>query len=161
MRYFTGQFERSIDDKHRVQIPSQWRAQLETENNAARLYVTLGEHRGTLSIFSERDFEDLATRIATEVMPGPAAQRFELQFYALASQVDVDKQGRFVLPERLAKKARLAGEVVLVGQKNRIDVWKPEELERSIGIDWEGDDWPDWQGYLRMPAKLQESRPEH
>jgi len=63
----------------------------------------------------------------------------------------VDKQGRFVLPERLVNKARLKTEVVLVGQKNRIEVWNRDDLDRSLNIDWEGDSWPDWQGFLRMP----------
>jgi len=151
MRYFTGQHDRTIDAKNRIQLPSQWRAQMGPEEDGSRLYVTLGEHRGTLSIFTERDFEELASRIATEFMSGPEAQRFELQFYSLAAQVDVDKQGRFVLPERLSAKARLGQEVVLVGRKSRIDVWNRDDLERALGIDWDGDEWPDWQGYLRMP----------
>ena len=114
------------------------------------VYITLGEHRGTLSIFTEQAFEALAERIETEVIAGPESRRFELQFYALACYIDIDKQGRIVLPERLCGKARLEKDVVLIGQKFRIDVWGRAELDRSLSIDWEGDDWPDWQGFLRM-----------
>ena len=149
MRFFTGQHDRTIDDKNRLQLPSQLRTDLESNGEGDGLYVTLGEHKSTLSIFSERGFEALAARIETEFMPGPEAQQFELQFFSLASRVEPDKQGRFVLPERLVGKARLGKEVVLVGQKNRIDVWNREAFEKSIGIDWEGDDWPDWKGFLR------------
>jgi len=149
VRFFTGQHERTIDDKNRIQLPAQLRAGVHPERDGAGLYVTLGEHRGTLSIFTERGFEELASRIETEFMPGPEAQRFELQFYALASRVELDKQGRFVLPDRLVTKARLNRDVVLVGQKNRIDLWNRTEFDRSIGIDWEGDAWPDWKGFLR------------
>lgn len=149
MRFFTGQYDRTIDDKKRLQLPSQLRSGIDEQRDGDGLYVTLGEHRGTLSIFTERGFEELASRIETEFMPGPEAQRFELQFYALASRVELDKQGRFVLPDRLVTKARLGKDVVLVGQKNRIDVWGRSEFDKSIGIDWEGDAWPDWQGFLR------------
>ncbi|UCE61263.1 MAG: division/cell wall cluster transcriptional repressor MraZ, partial [Phycisphaerales bacterium] len=55
-----------------------------------------------------------------------------------------------VLPERLRKKARLGEEVYLVGQKRRIDIWNRTDLDRSMGIDWEGEDWPDWQSFVRM-----------
>jgi MraZ protein len=150
MRIFTGQYERGIDAKNRIQLPSQLRAVIDPERNGSTLYVTLGEHRGTLSIFTERGFEELAARMETEYMPGPESRRFELQFYALTSSVEMDKQGRLVLPERLRTKARLGDEVFLVGQKNRIDVWNRTDLDRATGIDWEGDDWPDWQGFLRM-----------
>ncbi len=150
MRVFTGQYERTIDAKNRIQLPSQLRAAIDAERDGKGLYITLGEHRSTLSIFTERAFEELASRIATEFMPGPESRRFELQFYALASYVEVDKQGRILVADRLRRKARLGEEVFLVGQKYRVDVWNREDLDRSLGVDWEGDDWPDWQGFLRM-----------
>lgn len=154
MPIFTGQYERTIDAKNRIQLPSQLRAAIDPVGERTVLYVTLGEHRNTLSIFTEQAFEQLAARMETEYMPGPESRRFELQFYALSSVVEVDKQGRIVLPDRLRKKARLGEEVFLVGQKHRIDVWNREDLDRATGIDWEGDEWPDWQGFLRMrPAE--------
>ena len=149
MSVFTGQYERTIDSKNRVQLPSRLRAGIDPEREGTGLYVTLGEYRGTLSLFSEGGFQELVSRIETEFMPGPESRRFELQFYALASHVEMDKQGRLVLPDRLVKKARLQEEVYLVGQKYRIDLWNRGDLERSMGIDWAGEDWPDWQGFLR------------
>ncbi len=159
MRIFTGKYERSIDAKNRIQLPSQLRAAVEPDRDGDGLFVTLGEHRGKLSIFTERGFEELAARIETEFMPGLESRRFELQFYGLASYVEMDKQGRIVLPDRLRKKAALGEEVFLVGQKYRIDIWNRPDLERSMAIDWEGTDWPDWQGFIRMrPA--QAKKPE-
>ncbi len=157
MRIFTGQYDRTIDEKNRVQLPSQLRAAIDPERDGAGVYITLGEHRRTLSIFTERGFEELAARIETEFMPGPDSRRFEVQFYALASYVDIDKQGRIVIPDRLRKKARVDAEVFLVGQKYRIDLWNRADLEGAMGIDWEGDEWPDWQGFLRMrPSRSSE-----
>lgn len=150
MRIFTGQYDRTIDEKNRVQLPSQLRAAIDRGQDGAGVYITLGEHPRTLSIFTERGFEELAARIETEFMPGPDSRRFEVQFYALASYVDIDKQGRIVIPDRLRKKARVDAEIFLVGQKYRIDLWNRADLEEAMGIDWEGDEWPDWQGFLRM-----------
>jgi MraZ protein len=150
MPIFTGQYERTIDAKNRIQLPSQLRAAIGSGGEKTVLYVTLGEHRNTLSIFPEPAFEALASRMETEYLPGPESRRFELQFYALSTTVEMDKQGRIVLPERLRKKAGLGEEIFLVGQKSRIDVWNRSDLDRATGIDWDGDDWPDWQGFLRM-----------
>lgn len=150
MRFFTGQYERTIDAKNRVQLPSQLRSVIDPERDGNGVYITLGECRGTLSLFTERGFEELGARIETEFMPGPESLQFELQFYGLASHTEMDKQGRLVLPDRLRKKARLQAEVFLVGRKNRIDIWNREDLERSMAIDWKGEDWPDWHGFLRM-----------
>lgn len=149
MRYFTGQFERSLDDKNRIQLPSQLRSAIDEDRDGKLLYITLGEHAGTLSIFTEKGFEAVAARTETEFQTGPDALRFELQFFGLASSIEMDKQGRFVLPDRLLKKARLGPDVVLVGQGSRIDMWDPAALDRSMGIDWAGDEWPNWQSFLR------------
>lgn len=156
MRIFTGQYDRTLDSKNRIQIPAQLRAAIEPDRDGCGLYITLGEQRGTLSIYTERQFEQLASRMETEFIPGESSRHFEMQFYGLASFVEMDKQGRIVLAERLVKKAGLGGEVFLVGQKQRIDLWNREDFERSLGIDWEGEDWPDWQGFLRMrPSSAQ------
>ena len=131
------------------------RTTIDSKRDGPGLYVTLGEHRGTLSIFTERGFEELAARVETEFESGEDALRFERQFYGLASYVEVDKQGRFVLPDRLVKKAGLKEEVCLVGQKTRIDVWNREDFERSLAIDWVGEEWPKWHGYLRRRPEKQ------
>ncbi len=158
MRIFTGQYDRTLDSKNRIQIPAQLRSAMDPKRDGDGLYVTLGEHRGTLSIYTEREFEALASRMETEFMPGEKSRRFELQFYSLATFVEPDKQGRLVLSDQLVRKAKLKDELVLVGQKRRIDVWNKQEFEKSLAIDWEGDEWPDWQGYLRMrPSQSLES----
>lgn len=149
MRIFTGQFERTIDAKNRIQLPAQLRAAIDPGRDGEGLYLTLGDYRGTLSVFTERGFEEIAGRLETEFMSGAESRLFELQFYALASRVELDKQGRVVLPERLRRKARLGEEIFLIGQGNRIDLWNRADLERSMGIDWDGDEWPDWSGFIR------------
>jgi MraZ protein len=150
MQYFTGQYERTIDSKNRLQLPAQHRGFIEPERDGDGVYVTLGENPGTLSLYTPKAFEARASSIETEYMEDARARKFEMQFYASACFVEVDKQGRLVLPDRLRKKARLGEEVYLVGQKNRIDIWNRSDFDRSMGIDWEGDAWPDWTSFLRM-----------
>ena len=72
MRIFTGQYERSIDAKNRIQLPSQIRSAIYPDTDGRGLYITLGEHRGTLSIFTHRAFDTLAERMETEFLPGCA-----------------------------------------------------------------------------------------
>lgn len=149
MRIFTGQYDRTIDGKNRLQLPSQIRAAMDPEQDGNGLYVMLGQFPKTLSLYTEARFQELATRMETEFIPGRESLQFELQFYGTPVYVEIDKQGRIVLPDRLRKKARLGADVYLVGQKTRLDLWNRADFERELGIDWEGDDWPDWQGFLR------------
>lgn len=158
MRFFTGQFERTIDAKNRIQLPSQLRDTMDPKREGCGVYVVPGEDRGTLSIFSESGFEELAARIETEYMPGPESRRFERQFYSMACYAELDKQGRLVLPERLRRMAGLPDDVYLVGQKHRIDIWNRAAFDREVGVDTQGKDWPVWQDFLRMrPQPVQRS----
>ena len=131
MRVFTGQYDRTIDAKNRIQFPSQLRAAIDPERDGPGLYVTLGQHRGTLSIFTEQGFEVVSSELETEFEPGEASRRFE------------------VLPDRLVRMAKLGEAVFVVGQKSRIDIWNREALEQAMQLDWEGEDWPDWVTFMR------------
>jgi MraZ protein len=150
MKLFIGEYERNIDKKNRIQIPAQLRSVVAAAPEDVRFYVTLGEFPQTLALYPEQVFEDLANRIETEYIPGERSRKFELQFYSLASHVALDTQGRLVLPERLRRKAKLGDEVLLAGQKHRVDIWNRAAYEATLGIDWDGDDWPDWQPFVRM-----------
>lgn len=150
MRPFVGQFERSIDAKARLQLPSQVREDLERIGNGRVLYVTLGEEPNTLSIYPESVFDDLSSRMETELRDDDESVAFERQFYALAQRVTIDGAGRILLPDNLRNKARLGTEVYLVGRKTRLDIWNRAEFDKALGIDWEGDQWPGWRKHLRM-----------
>jgi len=151
MQLFAGLHERTIDSKNRIQLPSELRDAMEVPHGVGAVYVTLGEDRGTLAVYTVDGFETLARRMETEYMAEPESRRFELQFYGLAHRVDVDKQGRLVLPERLRRMARLNKEVYLIGIKHRIEVWDRAMLEQAMEIDWTGGRWPEgWPKYTRM-----------
>ncbi len=150
MRVFVGSYPKSLDDKKRLQIPSQFCKVIHDgkEADKTRLYVTLGREEKTLSIFTEERFEAFVRRMETEYIPGPGPRKFELQFYAMTRQVEMDKQGRLTLPDDLAKKASLGSDMMLVGLKDHIVVWNRERFDAALGEDLEGDTWPDWEPYL-------------
>ena len=61
----------------------------------------------------------------------------------------MDKQGRFVLPDHLRKKAPLKGEVMLIGQGNRIEIWTKAALDKALQIQWTDDRWVNnWDVFL-------------
>ena len=147
---FTGHHVRTIDQKNRLQIPSQYRNAVDEAGESGIWYVILGERRHTLSLVTERQFERLADRVQTEFMSGPDSLDFEQRFYSTASRLETDKQGRVVLPEYLTSMAQIKGEIVLAGAKYRIDIWRKGDFDALLGIDWEHD-WPNWQRFLRNP----------
>jgi MraZ protein len=156
MRIFTGQHERNIDNKNRVQLPQEFRTAVNPEHDGKGWYVTLGHYRHTLSLYTARTFEERAAGMKTEDMSDEEAMRFELQYFGLAAFVESDKQGRIILPDRLKEKAKLGKDVYVVGQKIRIDLWNRDEFDQALGIDWKGDEWPEqWRRYVRGGQAVQ------
>ncbi|MFQ5491193.1 MAG: division/cell wall cluster transcriptional repressor MraZ [Phycisphaerae bacterium] len=146
---FIGHYVRTLDAKNRLQIPSQFRQAVEAGDQGG-WYITLGQRRHTLSLVTAGQFETMCERMRTESIPGQDSLDFEQRFYSTTAHVEMDKQGRMVLPEYLTSMAHLDGEVVLAGAKTRVDLWRKQDFEKLLGIDWEHD-WPDWQRFLRGP----------
>jgi len=128
----TGAYERSIDDKKRVQIPAPFRNAVAPDESGAAFFIVPGERENTLSFYPEKYFLDKVATLRTDQIPGPEALDFEQMFFSLASRVEMDKQGRVVLPERQLAMVDLGAEVYLTGAHYRVDLWRKSDYERFI-----------------------------
>ena len=52
----------------------------------------------------------------------------------LAAHVDVDRQGRFVVPPVLRTDSELDGEVVIIGAIDHLEIWNPERLRNRVEV---------------------------
>jgi len=128
---FTGTYEHAIDAKQRLAIPSKVRAQVQRELGLAEgdpihFKVTLGD--GFLRLYTVREFE----RIGEELRQNGFDEAFERSFFSLAEEVETDRNGRVRLPERLLSRSGLAGDVVVLGNNDHLELrdrksWQDEE----------------------------------
>ena len=128
----TGAYERTIDDKNRVQIPAPFRNAMDPDRSGAALFIVPGERENTLSFHPEKHFLDKVASLGTDRIPGPDALEFEQLFFSLACRVELDKQGRVVLPERQLAMVDLGAEVYVTGAHQRIDLWRKSDYERFV-----------------------------
>jgi transcriptional regulator MraZ len=148
---FTDAHERSIDDKNRIQIPAPYRNALDPNRNGVALYVVPGERDNTISIYPERFFEDKVASLRTDQIAGDDALDFEQSFFSLSSRVDMDKQGRLVLPERQLEMNSLGKEVYVTGAHYRLDVWRKGDYEAFLSD--VSSRRRKLQGFLRLPSQ--------
>lgn len=139
---FTDAYERTLDAKKRIQIPAQFRAAMDEQVHGKAFYLCPGERPNTLSLHPEYTFEVRAEQLRTEQISGEDSLAFEQLYYSLASRLEMDKQGRVVLPERQLSLVDLGDEVILAGANTRIDVWsKPDYQEfarKAFAERWTG-----------------------
>jgi MraZ protein len=121
---FIGEYQHTIDEKGRLAIPVKFRKQL-----AKGAVVTRGLDN-CLFVYEVSEWKKLAEKLAA--LPFSQADKRAVQRLLLAGamDVDVDGQGRVVLPEYLRQYAKLGKETVIAGLYNRLEIWDKAVWEK-------------------------------
>jgi MraZ protein len=124
----TGSYRRALDDKLRLAIPKPLRERLEP---GEPLYLTPGMD-GCLAVYTPAAFAALAERLEISSPAAREVRGYSRLFFSQALPVTPDAQWRFRLSPELTSWAELAGEVVIVGVRDHIEVWAAEKWERYV-----------------------------
>ena len=113
-----GEFEHTIDDKNRLTLPAKFRRDF-----ADGIVVTRGMD-GCLYAYTRADWG----RLADEQLAGidqltHEGRRLYRFFFSGATEAELDKQGRVMLPAALLEHAKLGKEVVVAGVRERLEIW--------------------------------------
>ncbi|MDP1620143.1 MAG: division/cell wall cluster transcriptional repressor MraZ, partial [bacterium] len=114
---FIGEYSHSVDEKKRLAVPSKFRAELKS-----KVVVTRGLDK-CLFIYTMKAWEELAGKLGTLPVGEAGTRSFTRLMLAGAVDVDVDKQGRILIPDYLKEYAGLAKNVVIAGLYNRLEIW--------------------------------------
>lgn len=124
---FIGEYAHNLDDKGRVAIPVKFRADLKKG-----AVVTRGIDN-CLFLYTKSEWAKLAEKLAQLPISQSNSRAFSRLMLAGAMDVEVDKQGRIILPEYLRAFAHLKKEIVLAGLYNRLELWDSETWSRYKG----------------------------
>ena len=130
---FMSEYNHTVDTKGRLIGPSKFREQLGDE-----FVVTKGMD-GCLFVYANDDWSAFEQKLTSLPLINKEARKFARFFLAGAAQVEVDKQGRILLPANLRQFAGLEKDVVLVGVGSRIEIWSRENWE-NMDADSDMDD---------------------
>jgi len=129
---FAGEFRHAMDAKNRLTIPSRWRRGGELDE----FFAIPNLKGGFLMVMPPGEFKRLADRVENDQSLRPEERaRFLRQFASRAQHLVGDKQGRIVLPDEQSRQLNLQGEVVLVGNYTRFEIWDPEKWQQSTEED--------------------------
>ena len=121
---FYGQYEAIIDAKSRVAFPARLRDRVAPEERE-RFMLALGPDGG-LVVYTLSEWQKIEREVAERSRTSLGTQdarEFERALFSSATDVDIDKQGRILLPEALRGRAALRKEVIFVGVRNRVEIW--------------------------------------
>ncbi len=131
---FLGRFAHNLDAKGRLAVPARFRASL-----ADGVVLTRGMDR-CVAAYPIPVWEDLAARISALPMTDPNARQFRRMVFAEAANLDLDGQGRIVVPPELRGFAGIDREAVIIGVHTSFEIWSPDgwAAMQSL-VDDEGD----------------------
>jgi MraZ protein len=122
-----GAHEHTIDDKNRLTLPAKFR-QAFTEG----VIVTRG-FDGCLFAFRREDWHRrVESRLAALDPLSSETRRLERFFFSGATEAELDKQGRVMLPAQLIEHAQLGREVVVAGVNDRLEIWNRGAWRREL-----------------------------
>ncbi len=124
---FRGSFEYTVDSKGRVSVPSRFRDILE-DHYDGKLVLTL-DFDSCLAVYPLEEWEKLEEKIRLLPMMQKEVKEFMRFFFSLATECEIDKQGRLLIPPVLRERAGINKNVLLVGIINKIEIWDAKAWE--------------------------------
>jgi MraZ protein len=116
---FLGEYEHTLDAKGRLAIPARFRSQMGRG-------VVLSKGMGScLSLYLSEDWEQKSQELVAS-MEGEELRNFERRIYPSACEVELDGQGRIVVPAKLRAYAKLEVNVTIAGVRDHIEIWDRE-----------------------------------
>lgn len=126
---FMSEYNHSIDAKGRVIVPVKFREALGNE-----FIVTQGLD-GCLFVFPNSEWQVFEEKLRGLPVSNKDARKFGRFFLAGAASVELDKQGRILIPSVLREFAGLEKDVVVVGVGSRVEIWDKTRWEESTSFD--------------------------
>lgn len=115
---FLGNYTQKLDAKKgRTAIPSRFRKLL-----GKKAVITQG-YEGSLILVSSISWKKVVKGVVNKSFLSGASRQTDRFLLGNAFEIELDKQGRFILPKALKDYAKLGKSIIFVGVGSRIEVW--------------------------------------
>jgi MraZ protein len=123
---YIGQFVHGLDEKRRLQIPSRWRPASGEMQWMAMLWPKGGVQGVFINVLTLDSYNRVMAKLNAESLKDENASTVMRYFSRNSGELVMDKAGRVVVPEHLARQAGVDKEAIVVGMWERFEIWAPE-----------------------------------
>ncbi len=118
-----GEFTHTLDDKKRITLPTKLRREL------GKTVVVSPGIDSCLFLLTKAEWNRMADKLSSGSMLEQNTRSFSRYIFGQAMELGVDTAGRILVPENLRTLAGLSQKVVLIGVKNRMEIWSEEKWD--------------------------------
>ena len=129
---FFGAYDRPVDARGRIELPRPFREAIGADELRKGLVLTRGFDQ-CLFLFPVQEWERVLVKLRPLLFGGFEARMLERLLLAEAADVEVDRQGRIAVSERLRLRAGLGQNARMVGAADRIEIWDPTRWSAVAG----------------------------
>jgi MraZ protein len=112
-----GEYTHTLDDKNRMSLPVKFRKEM------GKSIVVAPGLDNCLSLFTVKEWEKISSKLSDSSMIASDNRSFSRFMFGQAMIVDVDAQGRILIPENLKNRSGLGSKVIVIGVQNRAEIW--------------------------------------
>ncbi len=128
MQYFLGRYDYAMDERVRVPLPPRYRDQF------IKGAVLNQGPDPCLRLFTAESFEQQAELQTREPPIEEASRVTRRDFFARSFPVELDRQGRILIPGPLRAHAALEGNVVVAAAGEWLEIWNPDRFEEEMAV---------------------------
>ena len=118
---FRGSFEHTVDTKGRVSVPSRFR-ELLAERYEGKLVLTMDFDK-CIMVYPLEEWERVEEKIKSLPQSQKEVKDYTRFVFSNATECELDKQGRILIPPSLREGARISKSVIVVGILNKMEIW--------------------------------------
>ena len=133
MFFLTGEYDHQIDAKNRIRIPAK------LKGNEEKLYFSKGTN-GCIFVFYEAAIKEKLAKLEEIKISEAEKQKGLRTFTKSLKLVEMDTQGRLVIPSELIKFAKITKDIKICGASSRIEIWSKEVYDEYYKDDDENFD---------------------
>lgn len=123
---FIGEFQHTIDEKGRLIMPARFR------DGLGESFVVTKGLDNCLWAYPRAEWAALEAKMKALPFTNTNARAFVRFFFSGATDSELDRQGRVLIPNNLREYSRLSRDVVVIGVSTRVEIWAREEWDRYI-----------------------------
>jgi len=127
---FRGNHPTRVDEKGRLKVPSEFKRVID-EKYALRFYITSLDGK-VAQIYPFEEWERIEQKLAGLSTFNPTKKKFLNRVNYYGQVVEMDGQGRLLVPQILRESAQIRGEVAVLGQLTYLEVRNMEAFRREI-----------------------------
>jgi MraZ protein len=112
-----GEYIHSVDEKNRISLPKKFRKEI------GKFVVLAPGLDASIFMFTTKEWEKISSRLGEASMVQVDILRFNRFMFGGATQVEIDSQGRFLIPDFLKDRSFIKNKVAIIGVQNRVEIW--------------------------------------